>query len=434
MNFIVPGAREQLPLRERVGTDAVTYLTVYLVLFCAVPSYLTIPALGSVGRLSVLWGLVGIAWWAYYRLQLTVPIQRGSASVKIAALAFFGMLALSYSIANLRGMPSGDATTADSSFIRIASWAGVALVAIDGIPSRDRLLVLFRRIVVAGALMSLLGLIQFATGLSLVDSISLPGFETSPDFDSVLNRAGFTRAAGTAAHPLEYGSVLCMTLPLALALGISDNKRSWYVRWAPVLLIVLASMLSMSRSALIGVFVGLIFLAPSLPAKVKLTSIICGTAMLVGVVFLVPGMLGTVRGMFLGIGTDTSTLSRADSATSALQIALRNPFFGRGFGTFLPPELILDNQILLMLLEAGFVGLAAFLLLAMVAFLAGWRVMKLTDNETERALGPALSASIAAGMSTLIFFDGLSFPITAGLLFLLLGTCGSMLRVVRHAP
>ena len=51
-------------------------LTVYLVLLLAIPSGVTITALGALGRPSMIWGLVLMAWWAVSRLQAQVPVAQ----------------------------------------------------------------------------------------------------------------------------------------------------------------------------------------------------------------------------------------------------------------------------------------------------------------------------------------------------------------------
>jgi len=418
---------------ERRGADAVTFLTAYLILLCAIPSYLVIPALGSVGRLSVLWGLLGFVWWVFARIRLASRLPAGPGPVRTAALAFLSAVLLSYAVAQLRGLPAGDGTTADSSLIRLCSWAGIMFVAMDGIQTREQLLAMLRRFVLVAALMAALGLVQFATGHSYVDSLTLPGFAVSGDFESVLDRGGFARSAATASHPLEYGALLCMSLPLGLALGTSDIRRHGVLRWGPPGVILVAVALSMSRSAMIGVLVGLLMLAPSVPPRYRIRAVVFGGILLAALAFFVPGMIGTLRGMFGGIGNDASTTSRTDSAGQAVEIALRDPWVGRGFGTFLPSELIMDNQMLLLLIECGIIGVAAFVVLVGTCVRAGWRMARYARGFQDTVLGPALAAAVAAGSVTLLFFDGFAFPICAGVLFLLFGLAGAALSVV-EAP
>ncbi|WP_104091150.1 O-antigen ligase [Arthrobacter sp. GMC3] len=428
------GEKSDATDRTKPGFDAVTFLTIYLFLFTAIPSNLTIPALGSIGRLSVLWGLFGIIWWAFYRAQLTIPITRRANPVKIVLLIFLSMLALSYAIANLRGIPTDSATTADSSLLRLASWAGVALVAMDGIRGRDRLHTLLRRMAVAGALMALLGIAQFITKQSLVDAISLPGFAVSDDTGNVQVRGDFTRAAGTARHPLEYASMLCATLPLALGLIATDKHKSIWRRTWPALVITIAVVLSVSRSALIGVFVSLLLFAPGVPKRYRLRAVAGGIVLVVIMAFAVPGLMGTVRGMFLSIDDDPSALSRTNSRSAAILIALRNPFFGQGFGTFQPWELVMDNQYLTLFIDGGFLGVLALLTLVVTAMVCAWSIARKSTDAAWRIQGFALAAGVGGVSVMFAFFDGFAFPITSGILFLLLGIIGAMARLRQGSP
>lgn len=420
--------------QQKHGVDAVTFLSIYLFLFAAIPSNLTIPALGSIGRLSVLWGLVGIVWWIFFRIQLTVPLSRHPNAVKTSFLIFLCVLVIGYSVANLRGIPSDSSTTADSSLLRLASWAGVALVAMDGISSRARLNTLLRRIVVAGGLMAVLGIAQFITKQSLVDMISLPGFAVGEDAGNVQVRGDFTRAAGTARHPLEYASMLCATLPLALGMLITADRKTFWRRMWPAAALAVAVVLSVSRSALIGVFIGLVLFGPGVPKRYRWRAVAIAAVLVTVMTFAVPGLLGTVRGMFLSIDDDPSAQSRTNSRDDAIAIALRNPLFGQGFGTFQPRELVMDNQYLTLFIEGGFIGIAAFLSLVVTGMICAWMVARRTLDRDWKILGFALAAGLGGVAVMLAFFDGLAFPITAGILFLLLGAVGAMFRIHNDSP
>lgn len=413
--------------------DAVSYLTVYLVLLFGVPSHLTVTALGSLGDLAVLWGLLGLSWWAYVRLQQTSPIFNGTGPVKFALLGFFALVFVSYGALQLSGAPSEALSWTDSALIRSLSWAGVALVALDGIHDRQRYLVLVRRLVWAGGLMACLGLAQFVTGQALVDTISLPGFESGPEYATVFDRDGFTRAAGTAAHPLAYGSLLVTLLPLSIAVGIEDRTQTLLLRWSPAFALTVAALTSMSRSVLISTMIGLLLVLPAVPRKYRLLAIGSGLTMIAVMTVAVPGMLGSLRALFVGVGQDSSVASRIDSAGSALEIAMRHPFFGQGLGSFMPTELILDNQILLLFIEVGVLGLTAFVVLVGVCVWAGWRIWQKDAVARDRAYGVALAAGNAAALVNMCFYDALSFPLAAGLMFLMVGITGAALGMSRDS-
>lgn len=415
--------------KSRPSFDAVSFLTIYMVLLCAIPSYLSLPVLGSLGKPSVLWGLLGIAWWLYFRLQLVTKLTVGSNWVKIAAFLFICSVLLTFAITNLVGQPTHLTTTSQSSLLRALSWTGVMLVAIDGIPDRQRLLTLLQRTVLVGALMALLGLTQFLTKQPIIDVLVFPGFVADDNLGAIYDRGGFIRSSATAAHPLEYGAVLCFTLPLAFVLAHIDLRRGALRRWLPVALIGFAAAISMSRSAMIGIALGIVLVIPVIPAHLRMRAMLGAIGLGAFVVFTLPGMLGTIRGLFMGISAEPSSVSRIDSFGEALVIALHRPFFGQGLSALGPTEIILDNQFLLLLVELGFIGVATFAFLIFTAMSTGWILARKNRDSFWRGIGPAVSASIASGASTFLFFDGLSFAIAAGFIFLFLGIAGSMARI-----
>jgi O-antigen ligase len=346
-------------------------------------------------------------------------------------LVFVGCVLASYAYANFRGLPGAESSPADSGVLRLAGWVGIALVAADGIRTLERLQTFLRRIVVAGTLMAALGLAQFWTGQSLIDWISLPGFAVDSSLSGVEGRGGFIRPQGMAAHPLEYGVVLCMSLPIAISLAMTETKRSVLLRWLPAAVITFASMLSVSRSALLGVLAGILVLSPRWSPKVRLYAVFAAVVLGAIMYSAVPGMAGTLKGMFLGVADDPSTASRTNSYAAAFEIAQRSPFLGRGFSTFLPQYLILDNQFLGLLIEVGVLGVAVFLVLVAMSIIIPWKATGRSSDAGHRQLGAAVSASVAATALTFAFFDGLGFPMSAGLLFMMFGVSASMVRSAR---
>jgi O-antigen ligase len=136
--------------------------------------------------------------------------------------------------------------------------------------------------------------------------------------------------------------------------------------------------------------------------------------------------------LFGGLGTDQSSLSRANAYSEAVPYIAAHPWLGQGFQTFFPQTyFFVDNQYLTSLVETGGLGL-----LALVAcFVTGWFTARsvratVTDART-RDLGQCLAASIAVGAVCFASFDALFFSIAAGLFFLLLGCVGAAWRLGR---
>lgn len=423
------------PLLTRAGSrgwDATSVLTAGLILTCAIPSYLTIPALGPAGRPATLWFLGALLWWVWSRLQRPFPVSAEQHPVRLMFFLLLGVILVSYSLSNFVGIPTREAGLADGGVLKALSWAGVLLIANDGVADRERLLTMLRRVALIGALMATLGLVQFWSGLSLVSSIYIPGLTADTGFDNVQTRAGFTRAAATASHPLEYGTVLCMSLPIAIALALNDVQRSRIARWYPVAVISAAALLSISRSALIGVIAGVAILALSWSRAARIRAVIVAVAALVVTYLFVPGMVGTIRGLFVGLGEDTSAASRTSSYAVALEMAGRTSLVGRGFGTFLPEYRILDNQYLGMLIEIGTIGLIAFLAMIVTGLACCLLARRKFRDPLLRHLSYAVFASLTAGAITFAFFDALTFPMAAVFMFFLLGISGAIWKMSKQ--
>ncbi len=415
---------------RRPRFDGVSVLTIYIVLLFVVPSNRTLGPLGGAGSPAMLFGILAGIWWCWYQLSRTdATIDTGRRPVRAV---FFGLLAIalvSYIFAMLSPRDGTEINAADLGLLRLVSFASLFLLVNDGIRGAQRFRILLRRLVVAGALFASLGLIQFVTKQSFVDAISIPGFSTTQDFSSVQDRSGFARAAATATNPLEYAFVLSMILPIALSLALDDTSRSRLRRWTPAALIIAALALSGSRSGLVGMLIGIVVLFPTWSSKIRLRALGVAIVGATAVYVLVPGMIGTLRGLFLNISQDPSAVSRTSSYDLAAAFVERNPFFGRGFGTFLPQYRIVDNQYVLAAIELGLIGLIALVALLVTAIAVVLWTRRRQFDPLNRHIAQALAASVAAGATLTAFSDVFSFRQSSGVMFLVLGLCGAYSRL-----
>ena len=426
-----PG-RNARPRRSRV--DAVTVLSLYIAALLYLPSRLTVGPLGGAGSPAVILGLLALAWWLYEQARRTVPSGQGHQPVRTTLFIFLGCLAISYIFAMTRAIDPDESSTAQLGVVLILSWSGALLVANDGIVTREGFETLIRRLIFAGGALATLGIIQFFTGQLWVDRISLPPLLTyTQEIGGFTARGGFNRPPGTAIHPIEFGAIITMILPLALNMALSDRLvRSALRRWYPVAAILFAVATSSSRSALICAAISVIGVALAWTPAARRAAVLVGVLFGPLVFLTVPGMLGTFAGMFAGISNDGSALSRVGSYTLAGEFISRSPWFGRGYSTFLPKYRILDNQYLGLLIEIGFVGLAAFLALLLTAIVCARSSRSVATDATTQQLGQALAASIASGSVGLAFYDGLGFPTAAATLFLVVGLAGCSWKLARN--
>ena len=404
-------------------------LTVYLVLLMAIPSGVTITALGSLGRPSLIWGLLLAVWWAVSRLQgAPAGGPRLSQPVRFAFAVFFALVLLSFAAAMLRGQPDDQLSPAITALIRLLSWAGVLLVTVDGIRTKNELISMVQRIGIGAGALATLGLLQVVTGQALVDFYaSIPGLSMAGGLGE---RAGVVRSSGTAIHPLEYATALNATLPLVIAAAVSLGFRTppsrnglWW--WLPVGLISISSLVAVSRSAIIGFVVAVVSMVPAIPRRYLPSALGIGAALAFVVFAAVPGLLSLTITLFVGAGDDPSTQSRTLGLERVPGFMSPSPLIGTGYGVFLPRYYIFDNQWVLLAVEVGILGVIGFASIFVAGIWSARRARLLPDPGI-RLLGHALAASMFNVAVLFAFFDGLSFPIAGGMLFLLLGLCASI--------
>lgn len=410
------------------GMDATSFLTAYIFLLLAIPSVMRVGALGTAGAPSTVLAIGALFWWLWYHLHRYRSAFDGLQPVSIAMLGWIIIMLVVYVHAMTSPIPYDEISPADSGMLKLVGMAGVLLLSNDGILSIDRHRTVIRRLVIGVGIVALLGLVQYATKQLLVDRIQIPGLTSSAADLSLAQRSGLIRPSGTSTHPIEYGVVLTMVLPLAVVYAMKAPANRLLYR---VLLggVTFAVFLSISRSALVCAAVGVAVLAVSWSVAARLKALLLVGAAMIVVYLMSPGVLGTIGNLFSGASEDPSIASRTGSFDIAGQFVSASPWLGRGFGTFLPKYWILDNGYLGLLIEGGVVGLVGLLVVILSAIWAATQARKIARDDFDKALAQALVASIAAGACGLAFFDTFAFPQSAGAFFLLLGLAGASLRL-----
>lgn len=411
------------------GFDATTVLTVYVVLLLGIPSPMVVSPLGSAGAPSSLWAVATFGLWLWFQAHRSEDVVSGPQPARTAMLVWLLAMLAVYAHAMASPLPGDEISPADNGMLKLVGLAGILLVANDGIPTLARHRALARRLVIGVGLVALLGVVQYATKQVWVDRISIPGLASGNAAWSLAERSGLARPSGTSTHPIEYGVVLTMVLPLAITFAMKSETNKWLYRGI-LAAIGFAIFLSISRSAMLCALVAILVLAATWGARARLIALAVLMALSAVVYLTVPGVLGTITRLFTGVGDDPSIASRTGSYDIALEFFLRSPILGRGFGTFLPKYWILDNGYLGLLIEGGILGFAGLLVLIVAAGICARQARKRAVGEFDRQLAQALLAAVAAGACGLAFFDTFGFPQSAGTFFLVLGLAGSMRRLL----
>jgi O-antigen ligase len=411
--------------------DAVTILTVMVILLVAVPSYLTVGAFGAAGTPANLIGMLGFLWWVNARLVPSLDVGRGFQPIRVGLAAFAASLLATYAAAFSRATLLGvESRAADRGILKLVAWSGIALLAADGIANRERLEQLLRRIVVAGVFLSGLGILQFATGFDVRPWINIPGLSADASFDLISQRAAFRRVGATAVHPIEFGVVLALILPVALHYAFNPRPGTKLYRWMAVAVILVGIPMSLSRSAILGLIASIMVLFVTWPGARRLQALLIAPVFAVAMRFAIPGLLGTIRNLFGTIASDSSFQTRTEDYAAVGPLIAERPWLGRGFGTYLPElHRFVDNQYLLSVVETGFIGLSLLLFLLLVGIGTARGARRRSADPLTCDLAQSLAASVMVALVSFVTFDALSFPMAAAFTFLILGCTGALWRL-----
>jgi O-antigen ligase len=419
--------------RVRQRADGATLVCAYLLALLAVPARLVLSFVPmTLPPALVIALLLGVLWLSAQMVD-SLGMGKGRSALRTAVAIYLAMHLATYAVATRRWLPTDELTVADSSMVRIVATISVAIFACDAIRTRERLDRVLKLVLGCAGMIAFVGLVQFGLGVDLASYVGVPGLRVQENaYSAMESRSIFRRPTGTTNHPIEYGLVCAMAVPLGVhyVFRARDEGTPALRWWLCVALVGLGALTSLSRTAILGLAVSGIVLVATLPRPRKLTVALLGGGFFVGASLVVPGLFGTLRGMFANIEDDPSVKARtSDYDAAAAQIDL-NPLLGRGFGTFLPNKYaILDNQFLLTLIENGYLGLFALVGMLLAACYATVRTRVVSRDENLRGLAGCLLAAVLLGGIASATFDLLSFGVATGMVFTMIGLSGAVLRI-----
>ncbi|GAA1945734.1 O-antigen ligase family protein [Amycolatopsis minnesotensis] len=419
-------------VRARVSADGTTLVCLYVLVLMLVPAKFVISRIPmTMAPITVLAFGLGVVWGCAH-LVSTLRMAKGRTMVRTGLFLMLATHLLTYGIATRRYLPPDEVNLTDSGLIRILGTISVALFVCDAVVTRDRLDRLLKVVVGVVAVMAGVGILQFAFGFDLTQYLNVPGLRAQGGYDAIQERAAFRRPAGTTNHPIEYGLICAAVTPLAghyafNAKGSGVSAARW---WLCTALIGGGALVSVSRTAILGLLIVGVVLVLALPGRRKIVVLGCGLGAIGVASLLVPGLIGTLYGLFANIDEDPSVTSRTDDYTVAWQQVDLHPWTGRGFGTYLPDKYqLLDNQYLLTLIENGWIGLLGMLAAFVLAITAAVKVRMSARDLTTKSLSASLIAGVAVGVAGAATFDLFSFGVATGLVFVLIGASGALNRI-----
>jgi O-antigen ligase len=377
--------------------------------------------------------VVAIVWLASLLAESdTVKIPRTALRGPVLAILTVIALSIAVNLGNIQSRGIGTIVVMKVTFF--LSFLIVLTVLASLIRTRRDLDLAVKTLVGAAAVVAFFTLFENRTGFNVFDHLHqvMPALRFDGGVGEGLQARGSGhRVIASAQHPLALGAALVTVLPLGLYVGFSTRNRWW---WAAVALIGIAALATVARTAVMMLVVELIVLAALKPRIVKRIWWAI-PPFLVVVNIAVPATIGTLKASFFPstLIAEQSTMvggapsNRLSRLGPALEEGKRTPFLGQGWGTRDPAHLdpsktivILDNQWLLLYLEAGLFGVLAFAWFFIRNFrlLAGAAQRDPTDHGWLLAGLAASMFGFPIGMFT---YDAFGFPQATLLMFIMAG-------------
>lgn len=415
------------------GADGATLACLFVVPLMIIPSRLVIRGIPLSITLAIVVG-IGISVCLFFaHFTSTLGVAKGRSAVRTAIIVYLCAVLATYGYATYGYLPPDERPLTDHSLVNILAVAGVALFVCDGVRGRDRLDFVLKTVAVCGAVVAGIGTLQFMIGFDLTKYLALPIFRFGAETSGVIDaRASFRRPAGTTGTPIEFGVVCAMVMPLALHYGFRARERSERVWgwWICCALLAAGAMFSISRSAILGLAAGGIILFIGWPRGRRSKALLVSVAFLLAMKLLIPGLLGTIYGLFYHFNSDGSVTYRTHDYPVAVAEIAQHVWLGRGPGTwYAPKHQVFDNQYLSTLVEGGVIGLVAFAVLLLTGIYAAARALYLAVDPEQRELALTLMACLIVPVIGAGTFDLLGFGTATGLTFVLLGAAGSLVRI-----
>jgi O-antigen ligase len=419
--------------RRRVRVDAAALLSIMVCLLYCLPATLIVPELTFAGRPALLVTFALCCWWLLTRLHPRLAMV-GPQPMRWAVLAYLVSFLLSYLAGTMRGLPELEANGQNFALIVTFEFLGVLLIAADGIPNWQRLGGILRVFVWSAGFAALVGLIQSTTAIDITRYLTLPGLRFHGQMADFAGRGdgGLFRVASTAAHYIEFSTVMAVAVPFAIHFARFAPSRTARAATALVALLMTAVIpMTVSRTGVLALAaaVAVMFIA-TWDWRTRYHVLAFGVVTTAALMVLKPGLLGTMKSLFVSAPNDPSIQGRTDDYEYVAYWFSQRPWLGRGPGTLIPDlYLILDNQWLGTLVTGGVVGVAAFAGLHITGITLATIALRRSSRPAERDLCAALIAAQVTSLLVSATFDSLSFTTFSFTLALMCGISGTVWRL-----
>ncbi|GAA2709485.1 MULTISPECIES: O-antigen ligase family protein [Actinoplanes] len=419
--------------RRRTTIDVVSVLVVMLVLLYVMPGTLIVPNLTYAGRPALLLAMLMFAWWCLARLSPRLLLV-GPQPIRWFLGFYLVANLLSYIAGLLRGLPTQEANAQNFAMLQLFEFLGAALIVADGVQNWERLNRLLRVMVYCAGFMAVVGIVQAVLKFDISQYFVIPGLELKGGLAGFSDRgdAGQFRIAGTTTHYIEFSAVVAMMVPFAIHVA-RFAKTKFQRRAAAVcgFLLAIANPMSISRTGIVALVIALLIMVPIWSWRMRYTFMYIGVFAIVSIMMVKPGVLGTLKAMFLNVGVDPSIAGRTNDYAMVGHFFDQRPWLGRGPRTLLADpvrDTILDNQWLYTLVTGGMIGVLALLLVHVASITLAVIALRRSKLEEDRHLCAALISAQVVAIVVGGTFDSMYYTTFSITVALFVGLCGVVWR------
>lgn len=403
------------------------------------PSNMIIKPIGAAGTVPIMLAVLLLAVWlssalfgVHNPLKSSNPGRLGLGLLWVGSCASYVALFTGFT-----GNTNVSAqAAADRWLILILACGGIALITSEAVRTLDNAMSLVRAILAGAFFCCLVALIQFLFRVNPMVWIqeAMVGFTDNGGNTAFQVRGFMTRVAGSTFHSIELAVVCAMLLPLSIWRGLYDRTGHKWFHWTGTGLLVVAIASTVSRSGVLGLFMGLAVFIPFMPRVARRWAVIAAPAAMAALFVAIPGLVGTLTSSFTAGNSDPSLTTRTNNYPRVAEMFGELPYLGLGPGNYMPDNAlyILDNQYLNSLVTlglVGFIGMVAYLTLPAISSFIAARASRIPAL---RCLAGAIAAggAVAAGCS--LTFDSMAFPVFALTYPLIVGLGGGTWIMIRR--
>jgi O-antigen ligase len=281
-----------------------------------------------------------------------------------------------------------------------------------------------------------IGLVQFLFAIDVTAYIQVPGLVLKGDLIGFAERGtGFYRVSSTATHYIEFSTVMAIGVPFAIHTArFAHHPLARQLATVATVLMAAAIPATLSRTGILALAVALLAMMFAWDWRTRFNIGVPAVGLLAVLAVVQPGLLGTIRSLFTGIGNDPSIQGRTEDYGIVFAYFYERPWLGRGPGTFVPElYIILDNEWLQHMVNSGIVGLAALIGLILTSLTLSIIAFRRATRPEDKHLCMCLVAVQLIGVVSNSTFDAFGFTTYSTMLAVCTGAAGAMWRFTHPA-